>query len=68
MSTQSAALRTASQAAVNNHKAEPVELTDTTEARRTASVAWVPAILIGTWVEFAYVVPAVSHWLAQILA
>lgn len=69
MSSQSASTRTAPQATVNAYadRLAPVELVDEVPTKGSASVCWIPAIILGTWIEFAYVVPAVSSWLAQLL-
>lgn len=78
MSTQSASMRNASQAMVNASQAtvnqatrrpEPVEFTEDSSSRsevERVSVWWIPALMIGAWVEFAYVVPVVAHWFAQL--
>ena len=52
---------------VCNRSSEPVEFVDESNANGSASVCWIPAIILGTWIEFAYVVPAIAHWLAQLL-
>jgi len=71
MSSQSASTRTAPQATVNAYsESTPVELTEDhgsrSEADTRVSVWWIPALMIGAWVELAYVVPAVAHWFAQL--
>ena len=67
MSTQSAATRNASQAAVNAYSAPPVTFTDETpQEDNKVSVWWIPALLIGAWVELAYVVPVVAYWFSRI--
>lgn len=69
MSTQSAQTRSASQATVNAYQSrtEPVELVDEAPKPDTkVSVWWIPALLIGAWVELVYVVPVIAHWFAQL--
>jgi hypothetical protein len=46
---------------------EPVEFVDEGNANGSTSACWIPAIILATWIEFAYAVPAISHWLSQFL-
>lgn len=68
MSTQSAQYRT-----VTTSPAAPVTFTDEAPQEdangsrsEAVSVWWIPALMIGAWVELAYVVPVLADWFAKI--
>jgi len=66
MSTQSARTRNASQATVNRYADRVAPAEDKPEPPKRVSLWWIPALMIGTWVELAYVVPALAAWFAQL--